>query len=276
MSGKKVSIITVAYNNLTGLKHTAASVFGQTCQEFEYIVVDGGSGDGTREWLEQHGAKIDWWCSEPDGGIFPAMNKGIRQASGEYCIFMNSGDRFFNADVIEKVLPLLKGKDFYTGNEQKIGAQERLAKAPQEIRASYLAVSFLPHQATFIRTALLKRRPYDERYRLVSDWRQMLEELVVNNASYEALPLVVSEFDTAGISSHEDMQQNLRAEMDAIRRELFPPRVVEEYLGYDKFDAKVRYALNCEDKVHRDWKILRNALKALPKDMWDKMKRKRK
>ncbi len=276
MSDKKISIITVAYNNLAGLKHTAASVFGQTCQDFEYIVVDGGSGDGTREWLEANDAQIDWWCSEMDGGIFPAMNKGIRQASGEYCIFMNSGDRFFNADVIEKVVPLLNGKDFYTGNEQKIGAQVRLAKAPQEIRASYLAVSFLPHQATFIRTALLKRRPYDERYRLVSDWRQMLEELVVYNASYEALPLVVSEFDTEGISSHGDMQQKLRAEMDAIRRELLPLRVIEEYLGYDKFDAKVRYALNCEDKVHRDWKILRNALKALPRDIWDKMKQKRK
>jgi len=91
----KLTIITINYNNVAGLQKTLESVFGQTCRAFEYILVDGASADGSKELIEQFSAKADFpfrWLSEPDNGIYAAMNKGIRMAQGEFLHFLNSGD----------------------------------------------------------------------------------------------------------------------------------------------------------------------------------------
>ena len=90
----KLSIITVNLNNLEGLKKTYESVVSQTFTDYEWLVIDGGSTDGSREFIEQHQDKFAYWCSEPDKGIYNAMNKGIVRAKGEYLNFMNSGDYF--------------------------------------------------------------------------------------------------------------------------------------------------------------------------------------
>lgn len=90
----KLSIVTISYNNFYGLKSTAASVFSQTWKDFEWIVIDGGSTDGTKEYIESLERKPDFWCSEKDAGIYDAQNKGIRIAKGEYICCMNSGDTF--------------------------------------------------------------------------------------------------------------------------------------------------------------------------------------
>jgi glycosyltransferase involved in cell wall biosynthesis len=91
----KLSIITINYNNLEGLQRTVESVVNQTWQEFEYIVIDGGSTDGSADFIESQSETIDYWVSEPDKGIYNAMNKGIAKASGEYLLFLNSGDHLF-------------------------------------------------------------------------------------------------------------------------------------------------------------------------------------
>ena len=90
----KLSIITVNLNNLEGLKKTYESVVCQTFTDYEWLVIDGGSTDGSREFIEEHQDKFAYWCSEPDKGIYNAMNKGIVRAKGEYLNFMNSGDYF--------------------------------------------------------------------------------------------------------------------------------------------------------------------------------------
>ena len=92
----KLSIITINYNNLEGLKRTVESVINQTSKEFEYIVIDGGSNDGSGAYIESKSEHIDYWVSEPDKGIYNAMNKGIAKASGEYLLFLNSGDHLFS------------------------------------------------------------------------------------------------------------------------------------------------------------------------------------
>lgn len=92
---KKVSVITVNYNNLKGLERTISSVLLQSFSDFEYIIVDGGSSDGSKEYIESKQEYINQWVSEKDHGVYNAMNKAIRMAQGEYCIFMNSGDHFF-------------------------------------------------------------------------------------------------------------------------------------------------------------------------------------
>ncbi len=99
---KKLSIITVNYNNLEGLKKTVKSVVDQTWSEFEYLIIDGGSTDGCLEYIKIKENEIDFWISEPDKGVYHAMNKGIQKATGEYVIFLNSGDHFYKKNVLQK------------------------------------------------------------------------------------------------------------------------------------------------------------------------------
>ena len=97
------SIITVCYNEISYIKKTLDSIIRQTSNNYELIVVDGGSTDGTKEVIQQYEKHIAWWCSEPDKGIYNAMNKGVSHATGEYVIFMNAGDWFYDDRVLEHV-----------------------------------------------------------------------------------------------------------------------------------------------------------------------------
>lgn len=107
----KYSIITVNLNNANGLKETIDSIVNQTCCDYEYLIIDGGSTDDSLSIIKQYKDQIDYWVSEPDKGIFNAMNKGINVSHGDYLIFMNSGDCFNNGKVLEETLPYL-GADF--------------------------------------------------------------------------------------------------------------------------------------------------------------------
>ena len=109
----RISVITINYNNGVGLRSTIDSVVGQKCNDFEYIVIDGGSTDSSLNVIKEYSHKIDYWVSEPDGGIYNAMNKGVAHAHGDYCVFLNSGDcfysdvvlnRFMNYDAIEDIV----------------------------------------------------------------------------------------------------------------------------------------------------------------------------
>ena len=99
----KFSIITINYNNCEGLRRTIESVVNQTCHDFEYIIIDGGSTDGSVDVIKQYADQIDYWVSEPDKGIYNAMNKGVAVAKGEYCLFLNSGDSLHNNSALAKV-----------------------------------------------------------------------------------------------------------------------------------------------------------------------------
>src|SRR5574339_979809 len=103
----KISIITVNYNDKAGLEKTLRSVTSQTLKDFEYVVIDGGSNDGSKELIESYADKIDYWVSEPDKGVYSAMNKGIKAATGEFVIFMNGGDLFYDTQVLENVQKML-------------------------------------------------------------------------------------------------------------------------------------------------------------------------
>jgi glycosyltransferase involved in cell wall biosynthesis len=262
----KVSIITINYNHLAGLQRTMASVFAQTATDYEYIVIDGGSTDGSAEAVAAHADRLAYAVSEPDGGIFPAMNKGIAVARGEYCLFMNSGDTFHAPDVLQQVLPRLRGGDFYIGDQQETGGRRR--RAPEYVTAGMLAYKYLPHQSAFIRTALLKARPYCVTCGLVADWRQMFEEMVLHDAGYEHLDLVVADFEVTGVSHNPASAQQMEASRQQTLRELLSRAVAAELRGYDAFDRRVRRALAKENALQRDLKILRNVLKQLPRDMW--------
>lgn len=203
MTNKSLSIITVCYNDCPGLELTLKSVSSQTCRDFEYIVIDGASTDGSAELLKQYSEIIDYSVSEKDNGIYNAMNKGIKQAHGEYCLFLNAGDSLHDNHTIEYALPCLNGADFISGHTLCTFANGKTStwKAVNHATTQLMMMYSLSHQATFIRTALLKERPYREDLKIVSDWEQMFYELIIKNRTYKKIDHYICKFAQGGVSS---------------------------------------------------------------------------
>lgn len=197
----RISVITVTFNALPALKKTMASVMGQVRADYEYIVVDGSSTDGTRDYLAQEAAEAYRWISEPDSGIYEAMNKGVRIARGDYCLFMNAGDCFVNSRVLSRIRPLLEDADIVLGNEIRVdedGAIEGFSPSRGAFSLENLLQSSVSHQATFIRRELLIRHPYDESLRLVSDWKFILERFLEGGCRFQEVNEDVCFFAAGG------------------------------------------------------------------------------
>lgn len=204
----KVSIMTINYNNGELLRTTAKSV---ACnkeilgEETEYIVIDGGSTDNSVSVIQQYSEYIAYWISEKDKGIYNAMNKGISVAKGDYCLFLNSGDTFYENDTLKKVLPLLNA-DFVCGNACLMypnGMAEW--KAPQTVDMLFFMQRFsVCHQSLFIRTSLLKSRSYNESFMIVADYEQMFYEIAVNSSNYKKVDLIVCYYRCDGVSSNHE------------------------------------------------------------------------
>lgn len=203
----KLSIITVCYNNLDGLKRTYHSIIEQTSRnDFEWIVIDGASTDGTQKWLREHDNEIDIWISEPDTGIFNAMNKGIHISSGDYLLFMNAGDPLNGQNIIEECLPLLDGTDLIYGEQRTFDpVKNKLGyfTAPSPFRPVDFIYKTLPHQATFIRAELHKKDSYREDVGIMGDFIFFAEQVILHNASQKKIPLSAGIFYTDGISMRD-------------------------------------------------------------------------
>ena len=199
-----ISIITVAYNNKNGLKETIKSVINQTYRNFEFVIIDGGSNDGSKELLESYSSQIDFWVSEPDKGIYNAMNKGIRKASGEYLIFMNSGDRFSANDILEKITPHFNNEDIVYGNAyyELENRKKYEYKIPPKITIGSLLKEPICHQSAFFRKELFEKYGlYDENNKIASDWTFMMDIFVHHNISQKYINVFISIFEKTGISS---------------------------------------------------------------------------
>lgn len=202
----KVSVITINFNDRAGLERTVESVLNQNCKDFEYILVDGGSTDGSPEVIRKVEDRLGYWVSEKDSGIFHAQNKGAAKAKGEYLLFLNSGDVFENPNVIEKFIRHLHSKDLVfgdlvigSGNEKR----ERI-DMPDKLGVYYFMISSLAHPVTFI------ARPFFEKlggfradeFRITGDYEFFLRAVLVHNASYLHIPELVALFDASGLSSN--------------------------------------------------------------------------
>lgn len=226
----KLSIITVNFNNINGLMKTLNSVLSQSFIDFEWIVIDGGSSDGSKELLIQNKDKIDYWISEPDKGIYNAMNKGIQKATGEYCQFLNSGDYYIDSKVLEHVFSDENLADVNYGDQWCINTDGEVIERrsyPNKMSLSYLFRSPLGHQASFIKTEEVKRHLYKEQYKISAD-RAFFLELYCAGCTFHHISQPVVFFDTDGIGSNVKTLEERREQLYQIKREYFSDQVVND------------------------------------------------
>lgn len=215
-----LSIITVNLNNREGLQRTIDSVVGQTFTDYEWIVIDGGSTDGSRDLIEKYQDHFAYWCSEPDKGIYNAMNKGIAHAKGEWLQFLNSGDWLYENTTLEKVFSKEYVADVLYGDSIYIRKDSSFAHiCPDQLTLSYLYSDFLNHQATFYKKELFDTYRYDETLRIYADWKLSLQ-LLLDGIIFQHIPFFVVNYDFTGLSAY--MSESLAKEYQKIKDETIP------------------------------------------------------
>lgn len=222
----KLSIITINYNNKSGLITTINSIVNQTNRNFEYIVIDGGSTDGSKDVILENESNISSWVSEPDKGIYNAMNKGIKKATGEFVIFISSGDILFDDNVIENTIGLLDssfdfiyGNLYYNDNKKNI----MIATPPDKLSFSYFIHNSLPHPACFIKRDLFEKHfYYNENLKIVSDWEFFIYCICKQNSPYKHIDQVISNFDMSGISTNPENNLKIENEHKIVFENHFP------------------------------------------------------
>lgn len=278
----KLSIITINYNNAEGLRKTLASIAAQTFRDFEHIIVDGGATDGSVEVIREYEQSLASrlsplasnlkWLSEPDSGIYNAMNKGIeialgrrvvnafnrselvedknrgiKMANGEYLLFLNSGDYLVDELTLEKVFEEANDVDIIYGNRINVyedGSQKKVNYFPDKITGSFMYHSMISHQASFIKSDLfVKYGLYREDLKYASDWEFFLKTFLLYNCTYQHIHQYVVYFDCLGISSVANNNKEMWEERKRVFAETLPA-FADDYMlmeyyqeilcGYDK------------------------------------------
>jgi len=213
-----LSVITINYNNVLGLEKTIQSVLSQTFKNFEYIVIDGESKDGSKEYIESQNEFIHYWVSEPDTGIYNAMNKGIKSSEGEYLLFLNSGDELNGASALYDFINDSNfGGDVIYGDYQY---EEGGKIFPDRLTPLFFVRTSLPHQSTlFKRSVFDKMGFYDEQYKIVSDRDFYIKCFLSNQFVFKHIsyPLVV--YDLSGISNDPLYKEKQALENDRMFQE---------------------------------------------------------
>jgi len=230
----KLSIITVNLNDKNGLTATFESVFQQTFTDFEYIVIDGNSTDGSKEVIEAHKKELNYSVSEPDTGVYNAMNKGIARCRAEYCLFLNSGDVLYNKDSLKNVFSSKPTEDIIYGNSLN---GDIFSTYPEKITPLYLFRKPVLHQASFIKRELFSKLGfYNESYKIVADWEFYLKAFLAEKCSYKYIDTPIARFDMEGLSNqNSDLLEKERTNM---LKEFFKDRY-EEYSVYSEMQDEL-------------------------------------
>ena len=178
----KVSVVTVTYNCVDLVEGTLRNVLKQTYSDLEYIVIDGNSTDGTRQVIERYADRLAYWVSEPDSGIYDAMNKGICAATGEWVLFMNAGDYFLRPTTVEEVFGWYedRGETLIAGGTRcfvKEGYFDRMPKAPGK---DVWRWNMFPHQGAFIRLSVHKENLFSRNLKIVADYHFFMKMMLAN------------------------------------------------------------------------------------------------
>lgn len=249
----KLSIITINYNNAEGLRKTLASIAAQTFRDFEHIIVDGGSMDGSVEVIREYEQSLASrlsplasnlkWLSEPDSGIYNAMNKGIKMTKGEYLLFLNSGDYLVDADTLKNVFADADDVDIIYGdriNVWKDGLERNRDSFPDHITGYFLYRGMISHQASFIKSDLfVKYGLYREDLKYGADWEFFLRTFLLYNCTYQHIYQNVVYFDCLGISSVAENNKEMWDERKRVFAETLPA-FAEDYMLMEHYQEMLR------------------------------------
>ncbi len=255
MSTPKVSIITINYNNLEGLKATIASVKEQTYSNYEFLVIDGASNDGSKEYMEAETEYIHYGVSEPDKGIYNAQNKGIKNATGDYLLFMNSGDTFYTPKALEEFITHndFEGDIVYGDYKYKKGEKV----FTDTVTPYYFMKTSLPHQSTLFHKSVFERMGnYDETYRISADRAFYLKCLVSGEITFKHIKYPLALFDLSGASNSPEFHAKKQEEDERLHREFY---------GIYYEDMK---------SLHEAYKEISRLQKETPKGLWKRIKNK--
>lgn len=249
-----ISVITINYNNLAGLKETVASVINQVEADFEYLLIDGGSSDGSKEFIQQNQHKFSYWVSEKDAGIYAAMNKGIDRAKGEYCLFLNSGDVLVDKGILNKVISLHRTESILYGELifDFGGGKEKLAKLPKHLNLLHLYTDNIWHPASFIkRNLLLNFGKYNETFSIAADYEFFFYTLGIQKESSYYLDFPISKYASDGISSLPENADRVMNERSRVHQKYLNRQQLKLLENWKKYKSEAvanwiskRYFLN--------------------------------
>jgi glycosyltransferase involved in cell wall biosynthesis len=257
-----LSIITINYNNQKGLERTLRSVDIQSYKDYEYIIIDGGSTDSSNHIVSRYRELVSYYVSEPDNGIFHAMNKGVQASTGEYLLFLNSGDFLFDEKTLQAVIDYGLDEDIIYGNIKvtKSAVNEEEWCPPAELTFKTFLERSIPHQSSFIKRSLFTKVGfYNEHYKMVSDWEFFMVAVCRFQCSYKHFDRLIAVFDEDGITSNPENYPAMGLERQTVLDAHFS-RFVKDY-------EKMREM----EKELRKFTFLRNA-RVIYKDLVRKLK----
>lgn len=227
----KLSLITINLNHANGLKQTIESVLCQCFKDYEFIVIDGGSTDNSIEVINQYADRITYWTSEPDAGIYNAMNKGLRSAQGEYVCFLNSGDRLYSPGTLTSIFSdNLHTEDLLYGDAARTDGPKgaRIVQQPEKLSVARFFNIGICHQASFYKQELFDALGfYDETLKIAADWDFNLRVLLARRSTRH-LPFPVVHYEGSGISvAQSDLSSR---EKEIILTRHLPEAVYQDYL----------------------------------------------
>lgn len=206
--GKKISIITINYQNGIELERTINSVINQSYSNIEYLIIDGGSTDRSVDIINTYSNQLAYWESEKDNGIYHAMNKGWKKTKGDYCLFLNSGDYLYDDKVIENVVQKIQENpvDIIFGNLFAFDENKSfISSFTEPVTLYYFQHSFIPHPTTFIKRSLLEKlNGFYEHYKVISDWAFFVN-CFLGGASFKQIDITTTAFYMNGSSSNGEI-----------------------------------------------------------------------
>lgn len=272
MKNKKLSIVTICYND-KNLEKTARSIINQTWQDFEWVVIDGGSKEEIQRLWDKYKKRVDVFISEKDNGIYDAYNKGIKNANGEYLLFLNSGDKFHDKNVLKDIfcdkqynsgilygnVKFIKNCMFNTG---------KIVCPSENVTDTYFITENICTPATFIKKDLFDNfGGFNTKYRIVSD----LEKWIVfqkNGATFQKIERIVADFDTSGVSSDKKHRSAHNNELDQVYAENYTKEfytdAISKYSHKLTFLQRLFSIINSKDGKNKEIRIL-NKLFIIPK-----------
>ena len=235
----KISIITINLNNADGLNKTINSVISQTYPDIEYIIIDGASTDCSVKKIKASEKSLHYWISEKDNGMYEAMNKGILRSTGDYLLFLNSGDTFLNDVTLQNAIKEFSSEDIIYGNIQSIAGDNTFRKElyPDILNLSFFITGAIPHQGMFIKkTAFSIVGLYSEKLKICSDWKFQIDSICKFKCSYKHINQTIANFPGNGISSLPENQSIITKEKESvlINEYFFLKEDLQLYLEYKR------------------------------------------